>query len=102
MHRVIHLFAIALVIVVLTGCGKNPAYLGKADVEAHLKEVLSLKSVSMDAKTGGGGFTGSGQANDGDEYTIDVVQDPQQSQLSYTATSKKDRDDVRTGSLKNK
>lgn len=101
MHSFFRVMAIVWLVVGLTGCGQNPATMGKAEVEAHLKEVLSLKSVSMDAKSGGGGFTGTGEANDGVNYTIDVVQDPQASQLSYTAKSK-DGDDIRTGSLKNK
>ncbi len=101
MSRVIHLLAIALVIVGLAGCGKNPGHLDKAGVEAHLKEVISLKSITLEAKPGGGGFTGNAQSNEGIDYTIDVVQDPSQAQLTYTAKSK-DGDDIRTGSLKNK
>ena len=100
MHGLCRVIAIVLVVVGLSGCVKNPAHMGKAEVEAHLKEVLALKSVSMDAKSGGGGFTGTGEANDGVKYTIDVVQNPKLSELSYTAKGNDGED--RIGSLKNK
>lgn len=89
MRQVISTLTLILVILSLTGCPKNPASLGKAEVEAMLKDKdkLDLKSITLDAKPQGGGYSGTGQGTDGTEYKIDVVQDPKESKLSYTAES---------------
>lgn len=88
MRLAIHTLAILFILVGLTGCPTNPANMGKAEVEKLLTDQLSLKSVSIDAKPQGGGFTGTGQGTDGVDYKIDVVQNAAEKKLSYTAESR--------------
>ena len=101
MRLAIHTLAIVLILVGLTGCPTNPANMGKAEVEKVLTDSLSLKSVSIEAKPQGGGFSGTGQGTDGIEYKIDVIQDPAQKKLSYTAESK-NGEEVKSGHILHK
>jgi len=95
MRRTTHTLALVLMLVVLTGCPQNPATMNQAQVEAFLKENMSLKTVSMSPKQAGGGFTGTGEATDGIKYKIDVTQDAKEGKLSYAAES--DSGDTRSG-----
>jgi hypothetical protein len=99
MRRAFSTVAIALVMIGLVGCPKNPANLSKPEVETLLKDQLTLKSVTIEAKPEGGGFTGTGQGSDGTEYKLDVKQDSKESKLTYTAESK-NGEEIKSGFIK--
>lgn len=79
----------------LAGCPQNPATMNQTQVEAFLKENMSLKEVAMTPNPAGGGFTGTGQATDGTKYKITVTQDLKEGKISYSAES--DSGDTRSG-----
>lgn len=95
MGRTIHMLGLVLALLVLAGCPQNPATMNQAEVEAYLKENISLKEVAMTPNPAGGGFTGTGKGSDGSNYKITVTQDLKEGKLSYSAES--DSGDTRSG-----
>ena len=72
----------------VSGCGSDPGSMTQGEVEAKLKGALNLKAVSLSARPEGG-YTGTGQAADGTNYTIAVDQKEADRSLWYSATSDK-------------
>ena len=99
MLRVLTSCAVVLVLIGLSGCGKNPAQMNLVEVEAYLQKELPLKDVKLQGQPGAG-YTGTAKGTDGSEYKITVTQDVKASMLSYKAESTSG--DELTGSLKNK
>lgn len=95
MRRTIHMLGLVLAVLVLAGCPQNPATMNQAQVEAFLKESMTLKEVAMTPNPAGGGFTGTGKASDGSNYKITVIQDLKEGKLSYSAES--DSGDTQSG-----
>lgn len=102
MLRSVRQWALALMCLGLIGCAQNPAKMSQSEVEGLLKTELAefkLKEMSITPNSGGGGFTGSGLGSDGTKYKITVIQDLNESKLSYTAVSESDPDEKKSGSL---
>ena len=78
-----------------TGCQKDNPGLWQVDrVSAKIVERFELTDISLNPKDGGG-FEGTGKTAAGETFTFDITQEPDNSKMSWNATS--DRGTIEDG-----
>ncbi|MFM7868711.1 MAG: hypothetical protein ACKPHU_31210 [Planctomycetaceae bacterium] len=84
MHQLRPLACALLCCSLLIGCAsETPGNWKQPKVEAEMTRKLELKQITLTPAASG--FTGSGTAQDGENYKLTITQDPAKGRLEWTA-----------------
>jgi hypothetical protein len=83
--------------VLMSGCAEDPGSMSQAEVEAKLKDILKLKTVTLTAAPEGG-YAGTGEKEDGSTLKLTIAQKKDDRSLWYTAVD--EQGELTAGGLK--